>query len=155
MIDKSKSRKAVTAAVFGNVLEWYDFAVYGFLAAILARKFFPGEDQVAALLATFATFGLGFLARPLGAIIIGRMGDVSGRKNALLLTIFLMALGTVMIGLLPTYDSIGYFAPLLLVAARLLQGFSAGGEWGGSTAYIVEWAPKDLQDDNTGNGNYR
>ncbi len=138
-----ESRRAVTAAVFGNVLEWYDFAVYAFLATIIARKFFPPGDEVAALLSAFMAYGLGFLARPLGAIVIGRMGDVSGRKNALLLTIFLMALGTVMIGLLPTYTSMGFLAPALLVVARLMQGFSAGGEWGGSTAYIVEWAPKN------------
>lgn len=138
-----ESRKAVTAAVFGNILEWYDFAVYAFMAVLIARKFFPAGDEVAALMSAFLAYGLGFLARPLGAIVIGRMGDVSGRKNALLLTIFLMAVGTVMIGLLPTFDSIGYAAPALLVVARLMQGFSAGGEWGGSTAYIVEWAPKN------------
>ncbi|MCZ0733102.1 MFS transporter [Phreatobacter sp. AB_2022a] len=141
--EQGKSRKAVTAAVVGNVLEWYDFAVYAYVAAIIARKFFPAQDEVTALLSTFLAYGLGFLARPLGGIVIGRMGDVSGRKNALLLTMFLMAAGTVMIGLLPTYESIGFLAPLLLVVARLLQGFSAGGEWGGSTAFIVEWAPKD------------
>ena len=140
--EQGKSRKAVTAAVVGNVLEWYDFAVYAYVAAIIARKFFPAQDEVTALLSTFLAYGLGFLARPLGGIVIGRMGDVSGRKNALLLTMFLMAAGTVMIGLLPTYESIGFLAPLLLVVARLLQGFSAGGEWGGSTAFIVEWAPK-------------
>ena len=143
VVEQGKSRKAVTAAVVGNVLEWYDFAVYAYVAAIIARKFFPAQDEVTALLSTFLAYGLGFLARPLGGIVIGRMGDVSGRKNALLLTMFLMAAGTVMIGLLPTYESIGFLAPLLLVVARLLQGFSAGGEWGGSTAFIVEWAPKD------------
>lgn len=142
VVEQGKSRKAVTAAVVGNVLEWYDFAVYAYVAAIIARKFFPAQDEVTALLSTFLAYGLGFLARPLGGIVIGRMGDVSGRKNALLLTMFLMAAGTVMIGLLPTYESIGFLAPLLLVVARLLQGFSAGGEWGGSTAFIVEWAPK-------------
>ncbi|QCI65884.1 MFS transporter [Phreatobacter stygius] len=141
--DRVKSKKAVTAAVVGNVLEWYDFAVYAYVASIIARKFFPVQDEVTALLSAFLAYGLGFLARPLGGIVIGRMGDVSGRKNALLLTMFLMAVGTVMIGLLPTYESIGYLAPLLLVVARLLQGFSAGGEWGGSTAFIVEWAPKN------------
>lgn len=140
--DQAKSRKAVTAAVIGNVLEWYDFAVYAYVATIIAKKFFPAQDPTAALLSTFLAYGLGFLARPLGGIVIGRMGDVSGRKNALLLTMFLMAAGTVLIGILPTFESIGYLAPLLLVAARLIQGFSAGGEWGGSTAYIVEWAPK-------------
>lgn len=140
--DVSKSRKATLAAVIGNVLEWYDFAVYAFVAGILAQKFFPQGDPVAQQLSVFLAYGLGFLARPLGGIVIGRMGDVSGRKNALLLTMFLMAAGTVMIGLLPTYATIGFAAPALLVVARLLQGFSAGGEWGGSTAYIVEWAPK-------------
>jgi MHS family proline/betaine transporter-like MFS transporter len=134
--------KAVSAAVIGNVLEWYDFSVYAFVAAIIAKKFFPAADEVTALLATFLAYGLGFVARPLGGIVIGRLGDTRGRKVALLLTIFLMAIGTVLIGVLPTYAAIGFVAPLLLVLARLMQGFSAGGEWGGSTAYIVEWAPK-------------
>ena len=101
----------------------------------------PG-DEVTALLATFLAYGLGFVARPLGGIILGRVGDTHGRKTALLITIALMAIGTVMIGILPTYAAIGIAAPLLLVVARLLQGFSAGGEWGSSTAYIVEWAPQ-------------
>jgi MHS family proline/betaine transporter-like MFS transporter len=127
--------------VIGNVLEWYDFAVYAYVAVIIARKFFPAQDEVSALLATFLTFGLGFVARPIGGIVIGRMGDTHGRKAALLVTIFLMALGTVMIGILPTYETIGFLAPLLLLIARLMQGFSAGGEWGGSTSFIVEWAP--------------
>ncbi len=138
-----KTRKAVSAAVIGNVLEWYDFAVYGYIAVILARKFFPAGDEVTALLSTFLAYGLGFVARPLGGIVLGRIGDTRGRKVALLITIALMAGGTVLIGLLPTYAAIGIAAPLLLVLARLLQGFSAGGEWGSSTAYIVEWAPAD------------
>ncbi len=137
----SKNRKAVSAAVIGNVLEWYDFAVYAYVATTIARKFFPGQDETAALLSTFLAYGLGFVARPLGGIIIGHFGDTRGRKNALLLTIFLMAVGTVLIGVMPTYETIGFYAPLLLVAARLMQGFSAGGEWGTSTAFIVEWAP--------------
>jgi len=137
----AQSRRAITAAVIGNVLEWYDFAVYAYVAAIIARKFFPTQDEVTALLSTFLTFGLGFVARPIGGIVIGRMGDTHGRKAALLLTIFLMAVGTFMIGILPTYAAIGFFSPLLLVAARLMQGFSAGGEWGGSTSFIIEWAP--------------
>ena len=137
----AKTRQAVAAAVIGNVLEWYDFAVYAFVAIHISRKFFPAGDEVTALLSTFLAYGLGFLARPLGGIVIGRIGDTRGRKAALLLTILLMAIGTVLIGLLPTFESIGYLAPLLLVVARLLQGFSAGGEWGSSTAFIVEWAP--------------
>ena len=140
-VDRAERRKAVIAAVIGNVLEWYDFAVYAFVASIVARKFFPQTDEVTALLSTFLAYGLGFVARPLGGIIIGRLGDTRGRRAALMLTIFMMAAGTVLIGVLPTYASIGLLAPLLLVFARLLQGFSAGGEWGGSTAYIVEWAP--------------
>jgi len=123
------------------VLEWYDFAVYAFLATVLARKFFPNGDELSALLATFAVFGVGFVVRPLGGIIIGRLGDRRGRKIALSTTIVLMASGTVMIGLLPSYQALGVGASALLVAARLVQGFSAGGEWGSSTAFIVEWAP--------------
>ena len=136
-------RRAVGAAVMGNLLEWYDFAVYGYLATVIAKKFFAPGDDLAALLSTFATFGVGFIVRPLGGIVIGRMGDVKGRKSALMLTIFLMAAGTVLIGLIPDYATIGALAPALLVFARLLQGFAAGGEWGGSTAFIVEWAPQD------------
>jgi MFS transporter, MHS family, proline/betaine transporter len=139
----SQSRRAVTAAVIGNVLEWYDFAVYGFVAAIIGRNFFPGSDETTELLKAFLTFGLGFVARPIGGIVIGRLGDTHGRKTALLLTIFLMAAGTVLIGILPTYASIGMWAPALLLFARLMQGFSTGGEWGGSTAFIIEWAPRD------------
>jgi MHS family proline/betaine transporter-like MFS transporter len=138
-----QSRRAVTAAVIGNVLEWYDFGVYGFVAAIIGKNFFPGTDDVTQLLSAFLTFGLGFLARPVGGIVIGRMGDTHGRKAALMLTIFLMALGTVLIGILPTYATIGFAAPALLLLARLMQGFSTGGEWGGSTAFIVEWAPRE------------
>jgi len=135
------SKQAVAAAVIGNVLEWYDFSVYAFVATTIAKTFFP-QGGVAALLNTFLVYGIGFLARPLGGILIGRYGDVRGRKAALLLTIFLMASGTVLIGVIPSYASIGFLAPLLLVVARLTQGFSAGGEWGGSTAFIVEWAPE-------------
>jgi MHS family proline/betaine transporter-like MFS transporter len=141
-VQAGRTRKAVTAAVIGNLLEWYDFAVYAFVATIIAKKFFPPGDEVTALLAAFLAYGLGFVARPLGGIVIGRLGDSRGRKFALLLTIMMMAIGTVMIGILPTYETIGFLAPLLLVMARLMQGFSAGGEWGSSTAFIVEWAPK-------------
>ncbi|MFN8574659.1 MAG: MFS transporter [Gemmatimonadaceae bacterium] len=136
-------QRAVAAAVVGNVLEWYDFAVYTYLAGTIALRFFPRDDAGSALLATFMAYGFGFVARPLGGIVLGRLGDTRGRRVALLVTIFMMAGGTVMIGLLPTFDSIGLAAPLLLVVARLVQGFSAGGDWGTSTAYIVEWAPPD------------
>jgi len=136
-----QTRKAVFASAIGNVLEWYDFGVYVFFAAVIAKNFFPAADPTAALLSSFAVFGVGFLMRPLGGIVIGRYGDTHGRKAALTLTIMSMAFGTVLVGVLPGYASIGVAAPVLLVIARLIQGFSAGGEWGGSTAFMVEWAP--------------
>ena len=138
----NSARQAITAAGIGNVLEYYDFGIYGFLAATLGRKFFPGTDPTASLLATFAAFGIAFLARPLGAIVLGRRGDVRGRKSTLVLTIVLMAIGTAGIGLIPDHAAIGVAAPILLVLCRLLQGLSAGGEWGNATAFIVEWSPE-------------
>src|SRR6266702_3498263 len=137
------SQKAILAASIGNLLEWYDFGVYAYLASLIATKFFPNTDQTASLLAAFAAYGVGFLARPLGGIVIGRLGDMQGRKTALVLTIFLMAFGTIGLGLLPSYDAIGVWAPILLVCLRLVQGIAAGGEWGTSTAFIVEWAPQN------------
>ncbi|GAB3681734.1 MFS transporter [Salinisphaera aquimarina] len=136
-----RGRKAVVAAAFGNVLEWYDFAVYGFLATTIGHHFFPSDSEAAALIATFAVFGVGFIVRPLGGIVIGWIADRRGRKYALLLTLFAMAISTTVIGLIPSAASIGLWAPLLLLVARLVQGFSTGGEWGGSTAFMVEWAP--------------
>jgi MHS family proline/betaine transporter-like MFS transporter len=136
----AQSRKAIYAATIGNVMEWYDFGVFGYLAGSLALNFFPKADPRAALLNTFLIFGVGLIFRPLGGIVIGRMGDRRGRKPALVLTILLMAVGTVIIGLLPTYSSIGVMAPVLLLFARLLQGFSTGGEWGGATAFMAEWS---------------
>jgi len=138
----SGSARHVTAAVVGNVLEWYDFSVYGYVAITIGKNFFSASDDLSRLLSSFLVFGLGFLARPLGGILIGRYGDVRGRKAALVLTILLMAAGTFLIGIIPTYATIGIGATLLLVLARLMQGFSAGGEWGGSTTFIVEWAPE-------------
>jgi MHS family proline/betaine transporter-like MFS transporter len=132
---------AVIGAGVGNVLEWYDFTVYAYLAGILGKLFFDSTNQTAALLATFAVFGVGFVARPLGGILIGMFGDRYGRKPALLLTFGMIAASTGVIGLLPTYASIGLAAPVLLVAARLAQGISAGGEWGGAASFLVEWAP--------------
>jgi MFS transporter, MHS family, proline/betaine transporter len=134
------SRRQLMAAMIGNLFEYYDFLVYAFLAATLARKFFH-DSHLAGLLATFAAFGVGFLARPVGGALIGRLADKRGRRVALLITIFGMAIGTVGVGLLPTYKTIGVFAPLLLVLLRLVQGLAAGGEWGSSTAFIVESAP--------------
>jgi len=133
-------RMSVVAASLGNVLEWFDFAVYGFFAVVIGRTFFPTGDESTEVLASFAVFGVGFLARPLGGLVIGRIGDVKGRRTSLLLTIFLMACGTVLIGVTPSYATIGIAGPILILVARLMQGFSAGGEWGGSTAFMVEWS---------------
>jgi len=136
------SVRTILAPVMGNILEWYDFAVYAFVAGLIAKNFFPSSDPATALLASFAVFGVGFVARPLGSIVIGRIGDTRGRKAALLLTVYMMAAGTLLLAILPTYASAGIIAPALLVLARLLQGFSAGGEWSGAISFIVEWAPE-------------
>lgn len=135
--------RSILAAAAGNLLEWYDFVIYAFMAPFIAAKFFPASDPLAGLLAVFATFGLGFVVRPLGGILIGRLGDTKGRKAALLLTIFLMAAGTAGIGLVPSRASIGVLAPWLLVLCRLVQGFSAGGEWASATTFIYEWSPPE------------
>jgi MHS family proline/betaine transporter-like MFS transporter len=137
---RDQSRKAIYAATIGNVMEWYDFGVFGYLAGSLALNFFPKDNPSNALLNTFLIFGVGLIFRPLGGIIIGRLGDTNGRKPALVLTILMMAVGTVVMGLLPTYSQIGLAAPILLLLARLLQGFSSGGEWGGATAFMAEWS---------------
>jgi MFS family permease len=127
--------RATVAVAIGNVFEWYDFVVYSYFAVIIAARFFPAIDETASLLAVFATFGVGFIFRPLGAVVIGAIGDRKGRKTALVLTIMLMACGTLLIGLVPSYETIGIAAPIILVIARLLQGFSVGGEWGTSILY--------------------
>jgi MHS family proline/betaine transporter-like MFS transporter len=135
------AKKATLAAAIGNVLEWYDFGVYGFFAVIIGAKFFSAGDSVSGLLSAFLVFGIGFVARPAGGIVIGLIADKHGRRPALMITIMLMAIGTLMIGVAPTYESVGAAATAILVIARLLQGFSTGGEWGASASYIVEWAP--------------
>ncbi len=134
------ARKAVVAAAIGNTLEWYDMAVYAYFAPVISGLFFPNSDPIASLLLTFAVFAIGFIIRPLGAIIFGPYGDRVGRKKALSLAIILMGVATFAIGILPTYEQIGIFAPILLVLARLAQGLSAGGEWGSNTSFIVEYA---------------
>ena len=134
-------RRAITAGVIGNVLEWYDFGVYGYLVPTISALFFPGGDPTVSLLQTFAVFGVGFVMRPVGSILFGIYGDKHGRRKALSAVIFVMALSTFAMGLLPTYAQAGVLAPALLVVVRLFQGLSVGGEFGGSTAYIVEFAP--------------
>src|SRR3954447_17378361 len=138
---RASAQRAIALVVIGNVLEWYDFIVYSYFAVAIAAQFFPATNETASLLAAFAAFGVGFVFRPLGAFVIGVIGDRRGRKSALVLTIMLMAAGTLLIGVLPPYETIGIAAPILLVIARLIQGFSVGGEWGTSIVYIVESAP--------------
>ena len=133
-------RKAVTGASIGNAVEWFDFAIYGFLATFIAAKFFPAGNETAALLNTFAIFAAAFFMRPLGGFVFGPLGDRLGRQRVLALVILLMSAATVLIGLLPTYASIGVAAPLLLLFLRCLQGFSAGGEYGGGAVYLAEFA---------------
>ncbi|RZT29648.1 MFS transporter [Cupriavidus agavae] len=142
-LSRSTRRRAILAATIGNGLEWFDFTVYSFFAVIIAKLFFPTGDDLTSFLLTVATFGVGFFMRPVGAIVLGVYADRVGRKAALTLTILLMALGTAIIGLAPTYDSIGLWAPALIVVARLIQGFSAGGEVGGATAFLIEHAPDE------------
>src|ERR1700719_4746144 len=136
-------RRAITAGVIGNILEWYDFGVYGYLVPTISALFFPGNDPMVSLLLTFAVFGVGFVMRPIGSIVFGIYGDRHGRRKALSAVIFVMAIATFAIGLLPTYAQAGVLAPALLVVVRLFQGLSVGGEFGGSTAYIVEFEPPE------------
>ena len=128
--------------ILGNIFVWYDFIIYGFFATSIAEAFFPAKDERVALLATFAAFGVGYILRPLGAIVLGLVGDRKGRKTALLLSTALMAVGTAMTGVLPSYQALGILAPCLLVVARLIQGFAVGGSWGSSATYLVETAPE-------------
>ncbi|MEA5366739.1 MFS transporter [Amycolatopsis sp., V23-08] len=135
-------RRVVTASLVGTTIEWYDFFVYASAAGLVfGRQFFPALDATAALLASFATFGVSFAARPIGGVVAGHLGDRFGRKGVLVATLVLMGLSTVGVGLLPGYDAIGIAAPILLVLFRLLQGLSAGGEWGGAALLSVEHAP--------------
>jgi len=132
---------AVLAASIGNALEWFDFVVYGFFALTISKLFFPAGDETVSLLLTFVTFGVPFFMRPLGAIVLGGYADRHGRKATLVLTIGLMLLGTVVIAVMPTYQSIGVLAPLLILIARMIQGFSAGGEFGSATVFLAEQNP--------------
>lgn len=142
VISTREAIRAVTAGGIGNVLEQYDNLIYAYSAALLGSLFFSTGDPVSNLLATFGVFAVGFLMRPLGALFFGNIGDRFGRKRALVLSVALMAACTTAIGLLPTYQNIGVWATVLLIVLRLLQGFSVGGEWAGSTAFIVEYAPQ-------------
>lgn len=134
-------RRAILSCAVGNFVELFDFVIFGLFAAQIGATFFPGNDPVLSLLSAFATYGIGFVMRPVGAVVIGAYGDKMGRKSALVLTVGLMATATALTGLIPSHASIGLWAPVLLVICRLVQGFSTGGEWGGAAAFLVEFAP--------------
>ncbi|MFG3038331.1 MULTISPECIES: glycine betaine/L-proline transporter ProP [unclassified Streptomyces] len=139
--DEAAVKRAVRAASLGNAMEWFDFGIYAYLAVTLGHVFFPSGNDTVQLLSSFATFAVAFLIRPIGGMVFGPMGDRLGRKKVLALTMILMAVGTFAIGLIPSYASIGFWAPVLLVFFRMVQGFSTGGEYGGASTFIAEYAP--------------
>ena len=137
----SEEKKVIVASCVGTVFEWYDFMVFGALAPVIAKQFFARADPAMGLIFALLTFAAGFLVRPLGALVFGRLGDLVGRKYTFLMTIVIMGLGTFLIGLVPNYDSIGLLAPIILIALRLVQGLAVGGEYGGAAIYVAEHAP--------------
>ena len=141
-ISKSEERKVIFASSLGTVFEWYDFYLYGSLAAIIAKHFFSGVNETAAFVFALLAFAAGFAVRPFGALVFGRLGDIIGRKYTFLVTILLMGLSTFVVGLLPSYATIGVAAPIILISLRLLQGLALGGEYGGAATYVAEHAPK-------------
>ncbi|MBN9536535.1 MAG: MFS transporter, partial [Alphaproteobacteria bacterium] len=131
------------ASMIGTTIEWYDFFIYGTAAALVFNKiFFPNIDPIVGTLAAFGTYSVGFVARPLGGLVFGHFGDRVGRKSMLLISLFLMGVPTILIGLTPSYESIGYWAAVLLVTFRFMQGLAVGGEWGGAVLMAVEHAPE-------------
>jgi MFS family permease len=144
-----EERLVITASSVGTVFEWYDFYLYATLAPFFAALFFPKGNDTAALLSAFATYAAGFLVRPFGALLFGRIGDLVGRKYTFLITIMVMGLATFMVGLLPTFQTIGWLAPVLLVTLRLLQGLALGGEYGGAATYVAEHSAHDRRGFNT------
>jgi len=139
----------IAASAAGTIIEWYDFYLYGVLAAFFSTQFFPKGNDTAALLASLATFGAGFAVRPFGAAFFGRLGDLTGRKFTFLLTITIMGLSTALVGFLPTYTQIGILAPVILVILRLAQGLALGGEYGGAAIYVAEHSPDEKRGQNT------
>ena len=135
-------RRIIMAGLVGNVMEWYDFAVYGYFASVIGHQFFPADDPATSLIAAFGAFAAGFLVRPLGGLLFGRIGDLVGRQRALTLSIITMALPTVLMAFLPTYATLGFAAPFMLVALRIVQGLSVGGEYTSSLVFLVEHAPE-------------
>jgi MFS family permease len=143
VVSKAEERRVIVASSVGTVFEWYDFYLYAILAPFFAGLFFPPGNQTAALLGAFGAYAAGFLVRPFGALIFGRIGDLVGRKYTFLVTIVVMGVSTVLVGFMPTYSTIGFSAALVLVALRLAQGLALGGEYGGAATYVAEHAPDD------------
>ncbi len=141
-VQKNSIWTVIGASSAGTLIEWYDFYIFGSLATIIASRFFPPGDEVVNLLLTLATFATGFVVRPFGALVFGRIGDIVGRKYTFLVTLLIMGVSTTLIGLLPDYSQIGIFAPILLLLLRLLQGLALGGEYGGAATYVAEHAPE-------------
>jgi MFS family permease len=139
----AEEKKVIFASSLGTVFEWYDFYLYGSLAAIIAKQFFSGLDEGSAFIFALLAFAAGFIVRPFGAIFFGRLGDMIGRKYTFLVTILIMGLSTFIVGILPNYASIGVAAPVILICLRLLQGLALGGEYGGAATYVAEHAPHD------------
>src|ERR1700730_5383375 len=133
--------KIISASSLGTLIEWYDFYIFGSLATVIASQFFPKGNPSAALLSVLATFAAGFIVRPFGALVFGRLGDLIGRKHTFLLTLILMGGSTFAIGLVPNYERIGFAAPIIVLALRLLQGLALGGEYGGGATYLAEHSP--------------
>ena len=144
-----EERKIIFASSLGTVFEWYDFFLYGALATVLSKQFFAGVNDTTAFIFALMAFAAGFLVRPFGALVFGRLGDMIGRKYTFLMTIILMGLSTFAVGLLPTYASIGIAAPIMLVVLRMLQGLALGGEYGGAATYVAEHAAPGKRGFNT------
>ncbi|SKA26257.1 Sugar transporter [Lysobacter spongiicola DSM 21749] len=134
-------KKVILASSLGTVFEWYDFYLYGSLAAIIAAQFFSGVNETTGFIFALLAFAAGFAVRPFGAIVFGRIGDMIGRKYTFLVTIVIMGISTFLVGILPSYASVGIAAPIILIVLRLLQGLALGGEYGGAATYVAEHAP--------------
>lgn len=141
IIDQQKTKKAITAAALGNAIEWFDFGVYGYVAYVLGKVFFPNASPSVQMIAALATFSVPFIFRPLGGVFFGRLGDKYGRQKVLAITIIIMSLSTFAIGLIPAYASIGIWAPILLLLVKIAQGFSIGGEYAGAAIFVAEYSP--------------
>src|SRR5690606_37179055 len=139
--EKKTLWSVITASSVGTLIEWYDFYIFGSLAVVISTQFFPSDHHTAALLYTLAAFAVGFVVRPFGGLVLGRLGDMIGLKYTFLLTLILMGSSTFLIGLVPSYDTIGIAAPIIVVTLRLLQGLALGGEYGGAATYVAEHAP--------------